>query len=68
MIDRQVVLLASSVETNIAAFDLRTGTLLSSYKANACPRNGLCLLGRDYIAAAQASKDAIQFWTWHKVF
>ena len=47
--------------------DLHTGTLLTSYKGCATPRNGLCRLGADYLVAAQASKDTLHFWTWHKV-
>ena len=47
--------------------DVQTGTELTGYKANACPRNGMCLLGRDYLLSAQTTKDALQFYTWHKV-
>ncbi len=47
--------------------DLHNGTFLTAYKGNASPRNGLCTLGADYLLAAQAGKDALQFWTWHKV-
>lgn len=46
---------------------MQTGTELTGYKANACPRNGMCLLGRDYLVSAQTTKDALQFYTWHKV-
>lgn len=46
--------------------DLNTNTYLTSYKGNASPRNGLCCVGPDYLVAAQSSKDALQFWTWHK--
>ncbi len=47
--------------------DLQSGTHLTSYKGNGCPRNGLCTLGRDYLVAVQAAKQALHFWTWHKV-
>ena len=47
--------------------ELHTGTQLASYKSNASPSNGLCCLGADYLVACQAGKDALHFWTWHKV-
>lgn len=46
--------------------DARTGAALTSYKSNASPCNGLSLMGRDYLVAAQAKKGALHFWTWHK--
>uniref|UniRef100_A0A7S3R295 Anaphase-promoting complex subunit 4 WD40 domain-containing protein n=1 Tax=Dunaliella tertiolecta TaxID=3047 RepID=A0A7S3R295_DUNTE len=62
----QVILTASSVESPISTWDLQTGVHLSSFKSNASPRNGLCCLGKDYLVSAQTSKDALQFWAWHK--
>ncbi|KAJ9528182.1 hypothetical protein QJQ45_014184 [Haematococcus lacustris] len=64
--DRQVVLLSSPSESAVTAWDLHTGTLLTSYKGNATPRNGMCCLGADYFAAVQNNKDTVLFWTWHK--
>jgi hypothetical protein len=40
---------------------------LATYKHNAAARNCLCLAGPDYLVAAQGGKDALHFWTWHKV-
>ncbi|GAB4815509.1 hypothetical protein N2152v2_002555 [Parachlorella kessleri] len=62
----QVLLVASSVEGNISAWDIATNTQLTSYKGNASPANGLSLLGRDYLIANQKSKGSLHFWTWHK--
>ena len=47
--------------------DLHTGTGLTSYKNNACPPNGISLVGRDYVIATQLGKPALHAWTWHKV-
>lgn len=47
--------------------DLGTGTQLAQYKTNSSGRNRLCALGHDYFVAAQNAKDAVHFWTWHKV-
>ena len=47
--------------------DVSTGTALTSFKSNACPPNGLSLLGRDYLVAAQAARGgSLHFWAWHK--
>ena len=47
--------------------DLHTGTALTSFKSNACPPNGLSLLGRDYLVAAQLGRGGgLHFWAWHK--
>ncbi len=51
----------------MARRDLHTGTHLSSFKGNSSGRNGLCVAGSDYLVAAQNNKDALQFYTWHKV-
>ncbi|PRW33905.1 ROOT INITIATION DEFECTIVE 3 [Chlorella sorokiniana] len=62
-----VLLVASSVESNITVWDVSTGTALTSFKSNACPPNGLSLLGRDYLVAAQAARGgSLHFWAWHK--
>eukprot|EP00887_Chlorella_sp_A99_P003431 scaffold7.g3431.t1 len=61
-----VLLVASSTEGNITAWDLATGTALTSYKANACPPNALARLGRDYLLAAQLAKGLVHAWAWHK--
>jgi hypothetical protein len=47
--------------------DIATGGHLASYKGGGCSANGLALLGRDYLVAAQAAAPALHFWTWHKV-
>ena len=47
--------------------DVRTGTLVATWKGNSCNRNCLSLVGRDYVAAAQTGKGSLHFWTWHKV-
>ncbi|KAG2491361.1 hypothetical protein HYH03_010360 [Edaphochlamys debaryana] len=63
----QVVLIATgSADGSIAACDLQSGTHITSYKGCGCPRKGLCTLGQGYLAAAQAHKQAIHFWTWHR--
>ena len=46
---------------------VQTGTHLASFKDNSSGTNALCLLGQDYLVAAQAPKGALHFWTWHKV-
>ncbi|MEW5316242.1 MAG: hypothetical protein WDW38_007623 [Sanguina aurantia] len=64
---KQVVLLGCSLpDSNITAWDLRTGTNLTSYKPSSSSRNGLCCVGRDYLAAAQTNKDALHFFAHHK--
>ncbi|KAK9826171.1 hypothetical protein WJX81_003129 [Elliptochloris bilobata] len=66
MINPQVVLVASSTESTISAWDVHTSTFLAAFKANASGRNALSLLGRDYLVAAQQPKGVLHFWTWHK--
>ncbi|GFR41561.1 hypothetical protein Agub_g2281 [Astrephomene gubernaculifera] len=62
-----VLIIATSVaEGSIVACDLKTGAALKSFKGNGSPQNGLCTLGHDYIAAAQTSKHALNFWTWNR--
>ena len=46
---------------------VQTGTHLASFKDNSSGTNALCLLGQDYLVAAQAPKGVLHFWTWHKV-
>jgi WD40 repeat protein len=46
---------------------VHTGTALTSFKANACPPNGLSPLGRDYFVAAQLGRGgSLHVWAWHK--
>lgn len=47
--------------------DLATATQLTQYKGNSSAPNCFCVLGRDYFASAQASKDAVHFYAFHKV-
>jgi hypothetical protein len=47
--------------------DLANGGSLGQFRGNACGRNRLCRVGRDYVAAVQSSKDVIHFWTWNRV-
>jgi hypothetical protein len=47
--------------------DLATGTALAQYKANNSNPGCFCTLGSDYFAAAQASKDAVHVYAFHKV-
>ncbi|KAL4854511.1 Protein ROOT INITIATION DEFECTIVE 3 [Chlorella vulgaris] len=62
-----VVLVASSNEGNITAWDVHTGTALTSFKTNACAPGCLSLLGRDYLVAAQLGRGGgLHFWAWHK--
>lgn len=64
---QQVALVASSADGgSIGAWDLETGTSISSYKTNSSSRNGFCALGRDYLIASQIGKGSLHFWTWHK--
>ncbi|KAL4425368.1 hypothetical protein ABPG75_009384 [Micractinium tetrahymenae] len=57
----------SSPEGNITAWDLRTGTSLTSFKSCSCPPGGLSRLGRDYLVAAQLGRGGgLHFWAWHK--
>lgn len=64
--NQEVLLVSSSTESNITAWDVNTGTALTTYKANACPPNGISLLGSDYFISAQSGKPAVHTWTWHK--
>lgn len=63
---QQVALFASSTGANVTAWELSTGSQLCAYKGNASPRNGLCVIGGQYLAASQLSKGPIHFWSWHK--
>jgi hypothetical protein len=47
--------------------DLATGTQLTQYKGNNSNPKCFCMLGSDYFAAAQASKDAVHIYALHKV-
>ncbi|KAL4446691.1 hypothetical protein ABPG77_007935 [Micractinium sp. CCAP 211/92] len=57
----------SGPEGNVTAWDLHTGTLLTSFKSCSCPPGGLSRLGRDYLVAAQLGRGGgLHFWAWHK--
>ena len=47
--------------------DIEAGTFIAAFKGNASAPNCLARLGRDYIVAAQTTRSALHFWTWHKV-
>ena len=47
--------------------DVDAGTYIAAFKGNACGPGGLARLGRDYVVAAQTTRSALHFWTWHKV-
>eukprot|EP00850_Spirogloea_muscicola_P016618 SM000136S00164 [mRNA] locus=s136:156584:159944:+ [translate_table: standard] len=67
-----MVVAASSAESQVHAWDLATGALLSSYRSAAAGRNALAALGRHHFAAAQlqrpggAAGGAVFTWAWHK--
>lgn len=64
---QQIALVASPTDgAALTAWDVRTGTLVATWKGNSCNRNCLSLVGRDYVAAAQTGKGSLHFWTWHK--
>eukprot|EP00850_Spirogloea_muscicola_P013947 SM000097S24800 [mRNA] locus=s97:332384:335507:+ [translate_table: standard] len=70
---REMVVAASSAESQVHAWDLATGALLSSYRSAAAGRNALAALGRHHFAAAQlprpgagAAGGAVFTWAWHK--
>jgi len=64
----EVVLTTSaSTETSVAhLWDIRTGTLLVSYKNCACAPHAFCLIGSDFFASVQAGKSAVHIWDWRK--
>ena len=47
--------------------DIEAGTFIAAFKGNASGPGCLSRLGRDYVVAAQTSRSALHFWTWHKV-
>lgn len=49
------------------ARSLETGSYIFGYKESRCCKNGLTLVGRDHLAAAQANRASVHLWTWHKV-
>ncbi|CAK0786493.1 hypothetical protein CVIRNUC_009706 [Coccomyxa viridis] len=65
-IHQQVVLISTRTGGILSAWHVQTGTHLASFKDNSSGTNALCLLGQDYLVAAQAPKGALHFWTWHK--
>mmetsp|Transcript_42549 Transcript_42549/g.100994 ORF Transcript_42549/g.100994 Transcript_42549/m.100994 type:complete len:452 (+) Transcript_42549:115-1470(+) len=62
----QVVLAASRDEGTVTTWDLDNGSVQTTYKQNACCRNGLRTVGRDYFVASQMGRGVLHFWTWHK--
>jgi len=59
---------ASWVHTNTGRCrDIEAGTFIAAFKGNASGPGCLARLGRDYVVAAQTSRSALHFWTWHKV-
>ena len=48
--------------------DLETGTYLTTYKGADATRQGLTILGSDYLVATEQGKaQALVFWAWHRV-
>jgi hypothetical protein len=47
--------------------DMHTTTELTSFKGGSMAPGSVSLLAPDYWLAAQADKDAMHFYTWHKV-
>lgn len=65
----QIALVAYNNGASIAAWDIATGCFLTAYKGGGAAKNGLALVGRDYIVAAQPTSmisSALLFWTWHR--
>ena len=58
----EALLTASSADTPVQAWDVRTGMLLKSYKTTAVGRGGLCVVGEDYLVAAHVAKNALDVW------
>ncbi len=46
--------------------DIEAGTFIAAFKGNASGPGCLSRVGRDYMIAAQTSRSALHFWTWHK--
>ena len=67
----RLVLLVSELwwlyDLGLADRNLNSGSYIFGFKENRCSTNSLTLVGRDHLAAAQANRAAVYFWTWHKV-
>ncbi|KAK9818942.1 hypothetical protein WJX74_004888 [Apatococcus lobatus] len=63
---QQVLLVGSAGEGSITAWSLATGSYIFGYKESRCSKSSLTLVGRDHLAAAQANRASVHFWTWHK--
>ena len=66
---KEIIVVSSSIESPLIAWDLNTGTQEAQFKQISTPQNGLCVVGRDYVAAVQATQTSggIFFWLWNKV-
>jgi hypothetical protein len=63
----EVALTSSNEDQVVHLWELRTGTVLFSYKGNKAGANSLVRLGEDYFISAQDGKASFQIYTWNKV-
>ncbi|KAL3679821.1 hypothetical protein R1sor_022777 [Riccia sorocarpa] len=70
---REAVVVCSSVDAGVTLWDAASGALLSHLRSCAAPRNALCPIGPNFLAASQSLKSssssaggAIFFWAWNK--
>eukprot|EP00890_Picochlorum_soloecismus_P005097 jgi/Picsp_1/5589/NSC_02948-R1_wd repeat domain 18 len=64
--ENEIILVFSSVDSSVTAWDLATGTSLCSFKGNASPSRAAATLGRDYFVSCQLKKPILHFWNWRK--
>jgi hypothetical protein len=62
MADVAEVLFSSDSTGGITAWDPRAGTVLQSYRGSGAAARTLCLLGGDYVLAAEPGKSLVRAW------
>lgn len=63
----EVALTSSNEDQVVHLWEIRTGTVLYTYKSNKAATNSISLVGNDYFISAQ-DKASFQIYTWNKVF
>ncbi|GAM22356.1 hypothetical protein SAMD00019534_055310, partial [Acytostelium subglobosum LB1] len=65
MVANEVILLSSN-DNSIYLYDLRNGSLHTTYHGGNAELNGLCMVGTEHFVASQANKAMVHFYSWRK--
>eukprot|EP01133_Synstelium_polycarpum_P007736 gene7736-9066_t len=61
-----VIVVAAKEDNSVYMYDLRNGTLQSTYTASSSDLGGVAIVGSEYFVASQVNKALVHFYSWRK--